>query len=116
MVRILCKFRGILKSCTYRPGHGGDVTETHKALRSLSLRSLYLLEKLGDDKRSRRKSAVYPARCVFTPTIYFLNLKGKPRCAEVEQNGGKGQGIWKSVFVSFISFFRTIEPTVSLVC
>lgn len=22
---ILCKFRGILKSCTYRPGHGGDI-------------------------------------------------------------------------------------------
>lgn len=49
----------------------------------------YLLEKLRHDKRGRRDISLCPTPCVFIPTIYFLNLKGKPRCAELERNGLK---------------------------
>lgn len=67
-----------MKSCTYRPDHGGDV---QRYVRNCCLfqERLDALLPFGKTEiiKGVEESCLYPAPCVFTPTIYFLDLKEK---------------------------------------
>lgn len=68
-----------MKSCTYRPDHHGGDVQRSMGNCCLFQERLDALLPFGKTEiiKGLEESSLYPTPCVFTPTIYFLDLKEK---------------------------------------
>lgn len=120
---ILCKFRGIMKSCTYRPGHGGDV-QRYMGIALSFPGNLGALLPFGKSEITIgvEESSLCPSPCVFTPTIYFLHLKETfldtlLKWDRMHWRRQKARGSRDSKISGLLYLIlRPIEPMVSLLC